>query len=150
MNDMSGIEIRMVSSEDRALLDHVANDLFDRPIDPSLAAVFLKDQRHHLAVAIADGTIVAFVSGVHYVHPDKPAQMFINEVTTASGHRGKGIGKAVLARLLDRARELDCTEAWVLTDQNNLAARGLYLSQGGKAVDAGIMYSFHFGGREES
>lgn len=109
-----------------------------------LAADLLADPRHHLVVALDRGVIVGFVSGVHYVHPDKPAQMFINEVGTADSHRAQGVGKAMLGTMLDRARSLGCSEAWVLTDDDNLPARRLYGALGGRPVRAGLMYTFDF------
>jgi aminoglycoside 6'-N-acetyltransferase I len=59
-------------------------------------AEFLRDERHHLAVAIEDETVVGFASGVHYVHPDKPAELWINEVGVAPSHHRRGIGKPLL------------------------------------------------------
>jgi len=109
----------------------VADELFDNPIDPALTKEFLADPRHHLAVAIDDGLVVAFASAVHYVHPDKPPQLWINEVSVAPMHRRQGLGKAVLRALFAVGRAHNCTEAWVLTDRKNAAAMALYRSVGG-------------------
>jgi len=101
---------------DQALLDSVLPGVFDHALDPNLVEEFLGDPRHHLAVAIDRGHIVGFVSGVHYVHPDKPAEMWVNEVGVAPSHQGQGLGKAMLRTLLRHAGRLGCREAWVLTD----------------------------------
>ena len=69
-------------------------------------------------------------SGVHYVHPDKAPQLFVNEVGVSASHRGKGIGRLMLQRLVERATELGCTEAWVLTDEDNAPANRLYAAAG--------------------
>lgn len=79
---------------------------------------------------------------MHYVHPDKPAQLFINEVGVAESHRGKGVAKAVLAQLLARGKALGCSEAWVLTDEDNAAARGLYRAAGGAETQGVVMVTF--------
>ena len=115
------IEIRLLASGDDGILSHVAEDVFDYPVDPVLAHEFLQDPRHHLAVAIDNGVVVGFASAVHYVHPDKPPQLFINEVAVAPTHRQRGLGKAVVGLLLDVGRAHRCTEAWVLTDRTNTA-----------------------------
>nr|WP_243446222.1 GNAT family N-acetyltransferase [Polymorphobacter fuscus] len=112
---------------------------------PHLAEAFLGDPRHHIAVAIADGRIVGFASGVHYIHPDKPAQMFINEVGVAGPWQRQGLGRAVMAALLDHARTLRCGEAWVLTDDDNAAARALYTAAGGADAPAGRIFVIDLG-----
>ena len=89
--------VRMLGPADKDLVANPHDDVFDDVVVPALAAEFLDDPRHHLAAAIVDGRIIGFASGVHYVHPDKPAQMFINEVGVAGPWQRRGIGKAVMA-----------------------------------------------------
>ena len=125
------IEYRMLHAGDASVLDRVAEDVFDGPIQPTLAREFLGDARHHLAVAVDDGLVVGFASGVHYVHPDKPAELWINEVGIAPTHQQRGLAKALLHTLFSAGRELGCTQGWVLTDRDNAAAMRLYASAGG-------------------
>lgn len=141
------VEIKILQSGDEAVLSRVAPEVFDNPVDPSLAREFLADPRHHIAVAIDDGLVVGFASGVHYVHPDKPAELWINEVGIAASHQGQGLGKSVMRALLQVGRDHGCVEAWVLTNVGNTAARALYVSVGGAegadaSEDAAIGYSF--------
>lgn len=137
------IEIRALTKNDKAVLDRVADGVFDNAVNRSLSAEFLDDARHHLVVAIDDGVVVGFASGVHYVHPDKPAELFINEVAVAPSHQGRGLGKAVVTGLLEIARQHECREAWVLTDRENAAAMALYASAGGEeGVEPSIMFTF--------
>ena len=124
-------EIRILESGDDAVLRNVAPGVFDNALDPALVAEFLHDTRHHLAVAIDRDQVVGFASGVHYVHPDKTAELFINEVAVAPSHHRLGVGKAVVGALLEHATRLGCREAWVLTDRGNEAAMRLYASTGG-------------------
>ncbi len=126
------MEVRLLGPEDEAVLAHVADDVFDNPVLPELAREFLRDPRHHIAVALVDGQVVGFASGVHYVHPDKPAQLWVNEVGVSPDHQGRGIGRAVLQRLLAAGRDHRCEVAWVLTDRSNAAARALYGALGGR------------------
>jgi ribosomal protein S18 acetylase RimI-like enzyme len=125
-------DIRMLDAEDAALLTRVADDVFDNPIDPRRAAEFIADPRHHLAVAVLDGRIVGMASAVHYVHPDKPPELWINEVSVAVECRGSGIGRKLLETLFTHGRTLDCKEAWVLTEEENIPARHLYRAVGGE------------------
>jgi len=135
------MEIRILRAGDEHILTNVADDVFDHPVDNTLTAEFLRDPRHHLCVCIQENIVVGFASAVHYVHPDKSSQLWINEVAVSPSHQRKGIAKRVLSALLSLGRELDCTEAWVLTHEDNVAARALYLSAGGVET-AQIMVSF--------
>ena len=137
-------EIRVLRAGDEAVLESVLPDAFDDPINATAAATFLSDPRHHISVAIDDGVVVGFVSAVHYVHPDKERpEMWINEVGVAASHRRQGIAGRLLAAVLDVARELDCSEAWVLTNRTNDAAMRLYASSGGEEADQdAVMFTF--------
>jgi aminoglycoside 6'-N-acetyltransferase I len=82
-------------------------------------------------------------SGVHYVHPDKPPELWVNEVAVAPTHQGHGVGRQVLFALLAHARTLGCREAWVLTSYDNAAARRMYAAAGGaEEQEAPLMITF--------
>jgi ribosomal protein S18 acetylase RimI-like enzyme len=136
--------IRLLGPGDRAVLDRVAPGVFDDPIDPRWAAEFLADARHHLAVALDGELVVGMASAVHYVHPDKPPELWVNEVGVASAYQQQGVGGRLLRALFDRGRELGCGEAWVLTDWENEAARRLYASVGGREEppDGAVLVTF--------
>jgi ribosomal protein S18 acetylase RimI-like enzyme len=138
------IETTLLGPGDEAVLAHVAADVFDHAIDLPRTAEFLADSRHHIAVAIADGVVVGFVSAVHYVHPDKPQpELWINEVSVAPAHRQRGLAKTLLQLVIEAGRRLGCGEAWVLTDRQNPAAMRLYASAGGvEATPDAVMFTF--------
>jgi aminoglycoside 6'-N-acetyltransferase I len=116
------LDIRHLGPDDEPVLRRVAAGVFDHDVDPALASEFLRDPRHHLVVAIEDGSVVGFASGVHYVHPDKPAELWINEVGVAPSHQRRGLGKRLLQAIFARgspatptARRCGCTRrpgAW--------------------------------------
>jgi aminoglycoside 6'-N-acetyltransferase I len=125
------MDIRILGPDDAGVLERVAPDVFDDPIDARRAQEFLADPRHHLAVAVDGGVVVGFVSAVHYVHPDKPRpELWINEVSVAATHQRRGLATRLLRVVFDRARSLGCDEAWVLTDRANTAAMRLYSAAG--------------------
>lgn len=133
--------IKILTQNDISLLQNAANDLFDQSIDEKLASEFLNDPRHHIVVAIFNEQIVGFASALHYIHPDKPAELWINEVGVAEEHQNKGIAKAIMKQLFQLGKNLGCASAWVLTESDNLPANRLYQSIGGEKSEA-TLYEF--------
>jgi GNAT superfamily N-acetyltransferase len=145
------ISIRILGPDDGVVLQHVAPDVFDGPIDARWSAEFLADQRHHLAVAIDDGLVVAMATALHYVHPDKPPELWVNEVGVATTHQRRGVGRQTLAALLAHAKTLGCQEAWVLTSAVNGAARRMYAAVGGREeTEPPVMITFDLAGGADS
>ena len=139
------IEVRRLVPGDEAVLKNVAPEVFDNPVDDRLAAEFLRDRNLHLVVALDAGVVVGFASGLTYVHPDKPLELWVNEVSVASSHQQQGLGKRILRAMFEVGRALGCNQAWVLTDRSNAAAVRLYESIGGApSSDETVMYSFTF------
>lgn len=148
MNESVQCTIRLLGTGDDAVLRRVAPEVFDGPVDPRWTAEFLADARHHLAVALDGDLVVGMASAIHYLHPDKAPQLWINEVGVAPTHRRRGIGQRLIDALLRLAERLECTEAWVLTDdRHNDAAHGLYAAMGGQPTPNGsvTMYTFPLG-----
>ena len=141
--------IRLLGPADAPLLDRVAPGVFDNPIDPRRTAEFLADARHHMVVASIDGQVVGMASAVHYVHPDKPPELWVNEIGVAPAHQRQGIGKRLLRALFAHGRTLGCTEAWLGTEMTNFAARRLYAAAGGE--EAPMVYvTFSLGSEHEA
>lgn len=124
--------IRMLGPSDASVLSRVAPGVFDNAIDPRWTAEFLADPRHHMAVALLGEQVVGMASAIHYIHPDKPPELWVNEVGVAPSHHAQGIGKQLLQALFAHARALGCSEAWLGTEETNVAARRLYAAVGGK------------------
>ena len=140
---MPNIAVRILGGDEAHVLDRVAEGVFDGPVDPRWAAEFFADPRHHLAVALDEETIVGMASGVRYVHPDKAPQLFVNEVAVAPAYQRRGVGNRLVRTLLEHGRTLGCVEAWVLTEVENEAARGLYRAAGGvEATEPIVMVEF--------
>ena len=139
--------VRLLGPGDAAVLDRVAEGVFDNPIDPRWRAEFFADPRHHLAVAIDGDLVVGMASAVHYVHPDKPPELWVNEVGVAPPHQNQGVGRRLLQALFARGREVGCAKAWVGTEVGNAVARRLYQSVGGiEDEEPFVLVSFVLGG----
>ncbi|MDX1530994.1 MAG: GNAT family N-acetyltransferase [Rhodothermales bacterium] len=141
------IAVRLLDAGDADVLGAVAPDVFDNAVDPRWAAEHLADPRHHLAVALDGGRVVGMASAFHYVHPDKAPALFVNEVGVTPGYRRRGLGKRLLAALLERGRALGCTEAWLGTEASNAAARALYRTAGWAEDDEPfVLYTYRLEG----
>ncbi|BAC88182.1 GNAT family N-acetyltransferase [Gloeobacter violaceus] len=140
---MIDIAVKLLGPGDEVVLEGVALEVFDGPVDPALVRAFLAEPGHYIVVAVDGGTVVGFASGVRYLHPDKPWALWVNEVGVSPDWQGRGIGKAVLRCLLEAGAAAGCTEAWVGTEAGNAPARALYRAVGG-ALDSEAFVTFSF------
>ncbi|MGH7642432.1 MAG: GNAT family N-acetyltransferase [Candidatus Dormibacteria bacterium] len=116
-------------------LDRVtaAGYLFDGELQLEATTRFLDEPGHHLLIAYVDGIPVGYVSGVEMTHPDKGTEMFLYELAVADAHRRQGIAVALVNRLAELARQLNCYGMWVATEPENLAAIATYRRAGAVA-----------------
>ena len=121
-------DIRRLTAANAGLLDALAPDVFDNPVDPRALAAFLADTRHVMFVAVENGVVVGMASAFEYLHPDKPPQLFINEVGVTPSHQRRGIGHALTKALVQEARARGCTYAWLGTATDNTPAQACFAS----------------------
>ena len=93
--------------------------MFDSPVDQRWAAAFLADPLRHLAVAVADDVVIGMASGVHYLHPDKPLELWVTEIGVAPAYQHHGVGRRLLLALFTRGREVGWASGWVGTEVSN-------------------------------
>lgn len=63
---------------------------------------------------------------------------WIEDVVVDATYRGKGIGRKLIERLLELARDMQLTEVLLFTEDHRIAARTLYESLGFKTKDSTI------------
>lgn len=135
------VEIRQIGPGNAALLDRVADEVFDEPIDSGRLAAYLGEPGHFLFVAIADGVVVAQAAAVIHRHPDKVTELYIDEVGVSPAWQRQGIARRLLDELFRLGREHGCGEAWVGTEHDNLPAKRLYESRGANG-EPFVMYLY--------
>ena len=135
-------EIRRLTAHDAALLERVADEVFDEPVDPARVAAYLATPGHFMLVALADGEVVAQVAAVVHRHPDKVTELYIDEVGVAPAWRRQGLARRMLDEMMAIGRAEGCGEAWVGTEPDNVAARGLYEGHGGAVAEPFVMYVY--------
>ncbi|MFN3144151.1 MAG: GNAT family N-acetyltransferase [Paracoccaceae bacterium] len=136
------ISIRLLGPADAAVLDRVADEVFDGPVRADWVRAFLDAGNHLIAVAVAGETVVAMATGVIYVHPDKPPQLWVNEVATDPAWQRRGLATRCLQRLLAGARARGCAEAWLATETDNAPARALYRAMAAEETEGIVVYGW--------
>lgn len=135
------MEIRRLGRDDQDALADV-EPCFDEPVRSVAAARFLASDGHHLLVAYDGDAVVGFVSGVELTHPDKGTEMFLYELSVEPGHRGQGYGTALVQALANLARERNCYDMWVLTDDDNNTAVATYRRAGASETSPCVMLTW--------
>ena len=135
--------IRIATVVDLSALVKVNDHLFENKIKPHRAKEFLEDPRHHMLLAYDNGKVVGMISAVHYVHPDKDPQLFINEVGVIKAFQKQGIGQDLVRHMCEHGKNLGCTSAWVAADASNDAVIKTYRAAGGKQIsDTWMIFDF--------
>ncbi|MEX0289773.1 MAG: GNAT family N-acetyltransferase [Flavobacteriaceae bacterium] len=129
---ISEVSFKLGGLEDLPAMIKVGAQLFDHDLKEPRAREFLSDPRHHIVLAYFENGIIGMASGVHYVHPDKDPQLFINEVGVIEEYQNKGIGRQLVKSLCEHGKTLRCTEAWLGVATDNIPARRAYKAALGK------------------
>jgi ribosomal protein S18 acetylase RimI-like enzyme len=123
------IEIKHLKAGE-AVLERVAIDVFDEDIDPSYLKAYLAEPNHHMIVAIQEGEVVGQIRAVLHKHPDRPHELYIDNLGVAPSLQRQGIATKLLDAMLGLGKTLGCEEAWLATESDNAQAKGFYESYG--------------------
>ncbi|TRC78236.1 GNAT family N-acetyltransferase [Mesorhizobium sp. WSM4310] len=123
------MEIVRLEAGDDTLVMRIAEDVFDEPVRPDRLAAYLNQPGHFMVVALANGVVVGQCAAVIHRHPDKVAELYIDEVGVSPEFQRQGIARRMLDAMFAIGRESGCEEAWVGTEPDNLPARALYESR---------------------
>ncbi len=126
-----------------SLLDDVDDDVFDNNVSPDLLYEYLSNVSNALIVAMIDEQVVGMVTGLAYVHPDKPKSLFINEIGVSARCQRRGIGTQLLSAMLEWGRSHGCVSAWVVATSDDLTARAFYNATGGtEDTQYAVVYTY--------
>jgi ribosomal protein S18 acetylase RimI-like enzyme len=120
------VEIRRLYPGDDALVNRIAEDVFDGPVRADRLSAYLASPDHFMIVALADGIVVGQCAAVIHRHPDKVSELYIDEVGVSPAYQRQGIARKMLDAMFALGKENGCGEAWVGTEPDNVAARALY------------------------
>lgn len=126
------VEIRRITAADADLFIKIEDEVFDEPVDPTRLAAYLAEPGHLMILAIADGLVVGQCAAVVHKHPDKPDELYVDEVGVGREHLRQGIATSMMREMFAWGRELGCVDAWLGTELDNAPAKGLYRSLKGE------------------
>jgi ribosomal protein S18 acetylase RimI-like enzyme len=126
--------------------------LFDAPPVPEAVRAYLADARNVFLLADEDGQATGFLRGTELGQlRSERTQMFLYEIGVDARCRRRGLGRALVRRLLELCQERGVAEVFVLTDPANEAAVRLYVSTGAVTeTPADRMYVYVLRPREGS
>jgi len=147
------IEVKRISRSDdlKALVTLINSAEWDadNDVDPysvaALESYLLKQDTVFVVALTTEGEqqLVGMASGRIELKPYEHMKwLYIDEVDTCANQRRKGVGRALMERLLEIAREADCEEVWLGTESDNVAAKALYQSLAPDEVDQVVGYLF--------
>lgn len=137
------VEILRIGPGDAAVLERVAEDVFDDDIDPARLTAYLAAPGHMMVLAISDGLVVGQTRGMIQFHPDKPTELYIDNLGVTPARQRERIASRLLDELTVWGREHGCEGAWVATEVDNEPARALYSLRGAEGETfVGYFYEF--------
>jgi ribosomal protein S18 acetylase RimI-like enzyme len=135
-------DIIRLTPANASLLDAVADEVFDEPVDRTRVAAYIADPSNIMLLAVADSEVVAQCAAVIHRHPDKVTELYIDEVGVALAFQRQGLATRMLDAMFAIGKEAGCGEAWVGTEIDNEAARRLYETRGGTTPELFVMYLY--------
>ena len=137
------VDILRIGPGDAAVLDRVAEDVFDDDIDPVKLAAYLAAPGHMMIVAVSNGVVVGQTRGMIQYHPDKPTELYIDNLGVTPARQRERIASRLLDELTAWGLEHGCEGAWVATEIDNAPARALYGLRGAEGETfVGYFYEF--------
>jgi ribosomal protein S18 acetylase RimI-like enzyme len=127
LNDAKlSFDVCRVGAGDARVFARLAPDVFDEAIEPARLAAYLDDASHLMVLALSGGVVIGQAAGVVHLHPDKPNELYVEEVGVSPLHQQRGVARAMLDELARWGIERGCEDAWLGTEPGNQAAKALY------------------------
>ena len=104
-------------------------ELEDEPAVVERVWGWIQDEGHEVnaLVAVADGVVVGLAHHRLYSRPSEGATgLFLDDLFTAAEVRGRGVGRALVNRLAELARERGAAKVRWVTAPDNTVAQRLY------------------------
>ncbi len=135
------LQIIRLTAADADLMTNVAEDVFDTEVVPSRLRAYLAEPVNLMIIAMDGDLVVGQAAAVIHKHPDKPDELYIDEVGVSPDWRRQGIARRMMQALFALGAERGCQACWLATEVANRPARRLYQSFGQAGVKI-VMFDF--------
>lgn len=132
------IEIIHLSESNMDILNNYDEDIFDEKVDSHRIAAMLKEQSHILLLAVKEGVVIGQVLAAIHRHPDKPTELYIDDLGVSEKYQRRGIATLLVEKLFGIGAERGCEEVWVATEPDNEPAIKFYESLNLKMRQAAV------------
>ena len=120
------IEIIQLGESNMDILNQYDEDIFDETIDAGRLAAMLKEHNNILLVAVHDSVVIGQVLAVIHRHPDKPTELYIDDLGVSGKFQRRGVATRLLKQICIIGVERGCEEVWVATEPDNEPAIKFY------------------------
>jgi ribosomal protein S18 acetylase RimI-like enzyme len=126
---------------DAAVLARLAPEVLDASVDPDWLAGFLADPGHIMIVARVDELVVAQLAAIIHHHPDRPPDLYIDDLAVTPALRRQGIAQRLLEDAMVLGAQRGCAQVWIVTETDNAPARALYEGRNAEPASV-VMYEY--------
>ncbi len=139
---MADFTCALIDTGNAALLDTIEDGVFDAPVRGDFLAQCLANPNQFLIVAIADGRVIGKALAYVFHFPDKPSEIYVEEIDVAKKWRRQGIASALLDAVGAEGKTRGIAEFWLVTEKDNKPARKLYDGKAHKKQKS-VWYEFY-------
>lgn len=123
---MAEISFETISGDNRHLLDQIEPKVFEGPVRSDFLDGCLANPNQFLIVAVAGGKVVGKAISYVFHFPDKPSEIYIEEIDVAKKWRRQGVASGLMDAVGEEGRRRGIAEYWLITEKDNDGARALY------------------------
>lgn len=144
------IHVRRVEPDDAEFAAQLDDLLLDEGSrwDQERGRLFLADTGNALFLAEVDGVSVGYATAHRLQRFDaRNAEVLIYDIGVEEAYQRRGVGRALIERVMAWAREAGADEVWVLADADDERACAFYAATGGERFTPGTeMFTYRVAG----